>query len=192
MKAGGGKQKGAEWERECCKKLSLFITEGKREDVFWRSAMSGGRATVQAKKGIENRSQSGDISSVAEEGNLFTDVFCIEAKYYADLKLRSLVFGKPVKDSILDYWKQTQTQAILCRQEPILIVKQNRQEPLFCVSIMSKIGKYLAEEWLEDEGIPMLGVFPWLDLAIFSFDDFLEGVDPVSLMYNYNKLSVVK
>src|SRR5215216_6431446 len=38
--------KGPQWEREVCRALSLWVTNGERVDVFWRSAMSGGRATV--------------------------------------------------------------------------------------------------------------------------------------------------
>ena len=36
--------KGSEFEREMCKCLSLWWTDSKRDDVFWRSAQSGGRA----------------------------------------------------------------------------------------------------------------------------------------------------
>ena len=51
-KPGYGKQKGGEYERTVCKKLSLWVSNGTRDDIFWRSAMSGGRATLQRKKGI--------------------------------------------------------------------------------------------------------------------------------------------
>ena len=45
----GKSQKGGAWEREFSKYLSLWITEGERDDVFWRSSQSGGRATQRAK-----------------------------------------------------------------------------------------------------------------------------------------------
>jgi len=46
MRKGGGKAKGASFERDICRRLSLWVSAGKQEDVFWRSAMSGGRSTV--------------------------------------------------------------------------------------------------------------------------------------------------
>ena len=51
MRKGGGKAKGSSFERLICKELSLWITGGEHQDVFWRSAMSGGRSTVAMKKG---------------------------------------------------------------------------------------------------------------------------------------------
>ena len=37
MRSGGGKQKGSAFEREICKKLSLWFTENERDDIFFRS-----------------------------------------------------------------------------------------------------------------------------------------------------------
>lgn len=56
--------KGGAYEREICKKLSLWWTGGQRDDVFWRSASSGGRATVRAKRGASTYGQYGDIQAV--------------------------------------------------------------------------------------------------------------------------------
>ncbi|MBM3120244.1 MAG: hypothetical protein FJ006_12010, partial [Chloroflexi bacterium] len=55
--------KGASFERDISRQLSLWWTHGERDDVFWRSSMSGGRATVRAKKGQKTAYQNGDITA---------------------------------------------------------------------------------------------------------------------------------
>ena len=154
--------------------------------------MSGGRATVQAKKGVTNLMQSGDISAVDSAGYLFIESFYVELKCYKDLGLHSLLFGKPTKNSILDFWKQTQVASIIQKKDPILIAKQNRFDTLLCVSITSKIGKWLAKDWLKGDSPTMMAVYPLLDLVIFKLDEFFEDADPEVLLHLYNKLSIVK
>jgi hypothetical protein len=80
VKKGGGKGKGSSFERKVCVLLSLWVTNGKKKDAFWRSSMSGGRATIHVKRGDKNR-QAGDIAAVAPEGHQFTDVFFAECKH---------------------------------------------------------------------------------------------------------------
>ena len=53
--------KGSVFEREICKELSLWITSGERDDIFWRTAGSGGRATMRKKSGKTTANQEGDV-----------------------------------------------------------------------------------------------------------------------------------
>jgi hypothetical protein len=73
-------QKGGEFERELCKRLSLWWTHGARDDVFWRSAASGGRATIRGRKGQQTYGQYGDIQAVDPIGSPLTQLCTIEAK----------------------------------------------------------------------------------------------------------------
>lgn len=127
-RAGSGKAKGAEFERSVCKRLSLWVTDGERTDVFWRSAMSGGRATVARNKG-EHVRQSGDITAVASEGHALTDKLYFELKFYKDLELTSFF----VKHSgiLVRFWNKTINEADRYEKTPILIAKQNRLPALF-------------------------------------------------------------
>jgi len=127
MKAGRSKSKGSDFERQCCKLLSLWITNGKREDVFWRSAMSGGRATVAKKAGRDVR-QAGDITAVAPEGHALTDHYYIECKSYKKLDLDSFILDG--KGQLAKFWLETIKQAARHKRKPILIAKENRRESL--------------------------------------------------------------
>lgn len=73
-------QKGSPYERELCRKLSLWWTGGKRDDVFWRSSTSGAMATTRGKKGKKTEGHASDISSTHPSSAAFTDLLAIEAK----------------------------------------------------------------------------------------------------------------
>lgn len=72
--------KGSDFEREICKKLSVWWTGGGRDDVFWRSSQSGGRATQRSKKGLRTHGSYGDISAVDPVGEPLLKLFTIELK----------------------------------------------------------------------------------------------------------------
>lgn len=131
MKPGGGKRKGASFERDTCKKLSLWVSGRKREDLFWRSAMSGGRATVAHKRGVKLNYQSGDICAVHPEGHVLTDFVYFECKHLKKFTLDSLVCGGGALNKI---WRETAKQAKQYGKIPVLIAQQNRWPTLFITS----------------------------------------------------------
>lgn len=123
MKKGGGKAKGAQFEREVAVALSLWASHGEREDLFWRSAMSGGRATVAHKKGKHLAAQSGDLCAVHPLGQPFIDKFYVELKHYKDLQYHGLITGT---GTFVGFWESTVKQAAIYNKHPMLIAKQNR------------------------------------------------------------------
>lgn len=72
--------KGGNWERTFSKFLSLWWSNGKRDDVFWRSQTSGGRATQRKKSGQDTFGQYGDIAAVHPKGRPLLEVICFELK----------------------------------------------------------------------------------------------------------------
>lgn len=119
MKPGAGKRKGSKFEREICKLLSLWVTTGKRKDVFWRSAMSGGRATVH--RG-EVR-QAGDICSVSAEGHSLTDRYYIECRHYRDFGFVPFVLNNGGK--LGRWWSDVIDRAAFFDRLPMLVAKQS-------------------------------------------------------------------
>jgi hypothetical protein len=122
--AVNGKQKGSEFERQVAKKLSLWITHGIRDDCLWRSALSGGRATLQFKQGKKNKSQTGDLSSIDSLSQQFIDKFFIEIKFYKELGIES---GFIKNQGILkSFWDKLVKDALAAEKNPMLIARQNR------------------------------------------------------------------
>jgi hypothetical protein len=157
MRSGGGKNKGSSFEREICVALSLWLTAGKREDCFWRSAMSGGRATVR--KGAVR--QAGDICAVAPEGHVLTDKLYMECKHLKNITLDSLIKGK---GDLINIWKTTEIEAAKYGKIPTLVFRQNRWPTVMCTT---------------DEGINFLQLNDIVliqsrMLSFVKFDDFLK------------------
>ena len=76
-------QKGSQYERDTCKKLSLWWTQDldkPRDDVFWRTSQSGGRATTRAKKNIKTAYSYGDVTFIDPIGKPFIDSCLVELK----------------------------------------------------------------------------------------------------------------
>lgn len=130
MRKGGGKQKGASFEREVAKKLSIWCSYGQREDCLWRSAMSGGRATVAKKAGKILDAQAGDLSAVNEAGQPLISNFYIELKFYRDLQYAGILTGK---GHLIKFWEQTTTEANTYRKLPMLIARQNSYPAVVCL-----------------------------------------------------------
>lgn len=79
-----GASKGSSFEREICKRLSRWWSAGlgglERDDIFWRSSQSGGRATQRAKQGKKTFGSYGDIAAVDPIGAPLLQMFTIELK----------------------------------------------------------------------------------------------------------------
>jgi len=125
MRSGGSKAKGSSFEIKICRELSLLVTGGKRTDVFWRSALSGGRATLEFDRGLINKSQAGDISAIAREGLWLIDGYQIECKHYGDLQFMSGLLSNT--GVLYGFWKSVVKDSSKHKKKPLLIAKQNNR-----------------------------------------------------------------
>jgi hypothetical protein len=75
-----GNAKGSAFERCVCKALSIWWTNGARDDVFWRTAGSGARAKSRSKMGQRTFGQYGDIQAIDPIGQPLIDLTIIELK----------------------------------------------------------------------------------------------------------------
>ncbi len=190
MKSGGGKSKGSQFEREVCKKLSNWISYDLRDDLFWRSAMSGGRATVGMKKGIVRSNQAGDITSIDPLGQKLIDTFVIECKFYKNIQLHSLLFGTPKNNSIFEFWRVLNEKASELEKDPMLIIKQNGMPTLLGISTYAQKdkGRNLRRILLEDFELEPIAIFkyPAPNLCLYDFQYIVDMVYP-SIIEEYTK-----
>jgi hypothetical protein len=73
-------QKGSAFERKICKELSLWYTNGVSDAYFWRTAMSGGRATVRGRQGKKTANSAGDIGALDPAGAMLLKHITFELK----------------------------------------------------------------------------------------------------------------
>lgn len=169
MRPGGGKAKGSSFERQVCRDLSLWVSNGERDDLYWRSAMSGGRASVQFKKGGKNLTQTGDITAIDPLGAPLTSAFLVECKFYRDLILVGLFHG--IKTGISSHWTKCVEQAKQHNKLPMLIARQNRVAPMVV---------------LDQDGINFFGLTDLIatfhshapTLSLVWYDNFLKQAPP--------------
>jgi len=163
MKPGGGKNKGSAFERRVAEALSLWVSGGKRKDLFWRSAISGGRATQRNKKGEQIRTQLGDICAVDPLGNGLTDKYFIELKHYKDLEISSfLLRGTGL---LASFWLKASAEAAKYNRLPLLIARQNNY-PIFV--LLSAYDPCLIDVF------PQAYVGGTLHCKLMLFDDFIK------------------
>lgn len=92
----GKSLKGGAYEREMCRRLSEWWSDGDRDDLFWRSSQSGGRATQRAKKGKKTAGSYGDIAALDPLGQELLNIVTIEIKRgYTSAHIHSLLDRKP-------------------------------------------------------------------------------------------------
>jgi hypothetical protein len=128
-----GSQKGSAFEREICKRLSLWFTDGDRDDIFWRTAGSGARATRRGKK--TTFGQYGDIQATDPIGQPLIDAFTIEVKKgYNKLSIQDLIDVIPKKDRKHPLEKIIEKVEFDCRRAKskswMLIWKRDRRKCL--------------------------------------------------------------
>lgn len=150
-------KKGPAFERKMCRELSRWATDGERADVFWRSAMSGGRATVAARanRGAAYDRQAGDVSATHPAGHPLLDVFVVELKHYKKLRFDLWVYGNENRADT--FWREPVDVALDAEREPFIVLKGNRYKELLLVSAH-------VAGWFEYEhGIWITTTWPWLE-----------------------------
>jgi len=168
MKIGSGKSKGSSYERNICKKLSLWLSDGDDDSGFWRTSNSGGRHTIRLKKGKKTKNQDGDITSIYPEFDWFSNFYSIECKTYKDLNIWSLLINLK-GDNLKNFWKQTLKQADDSSKYPMLIAKQNQKPDII---VLSALSKNLIEGYF-GRFDPVL-IVPDIDMNIYILKDILE------------------
>lgn len=125
-----GRGKGPRWEREVCKDLSMWISGGERDDVFWRSAMSGGRSTIGMRTGVARAAQAGDISAIDALGEHLLRHVVIDCKHYRKLDIASGVISNTGR--LCRFWDALRTQSAAFGRTAMLVAKENNV-PALCL-----------------------------------------------------------
>lgn len=170
MRSGGSKSKGSSFERIISRLLSQWITGNKKEELFWRSAASGAKATIGRKKGIKSN-QDGDISSTSVKSHWLTREMYFECKNYKAINVIAF-FHK--SGDVYSWWCKTFKEAQESNKFPILIFKGNRTIIYAMVTriFWSKMDSYLGLKNFEH-----IRIHSGHDVVIFNFMEFLDHYD---------------
>lgn len=191
--------KGSAFERKICKQLSLWWTNNEREDIFWRTGGSGGRATTRAKKNKTTHGQYGDICATDPIGEPLIKTLTIEIKRgYSKFSIADLFDKSPsMKKQCYELFIE---QAIQSHKDAksyswLLIVCRDRRLPLVFMT-MELRNRF--ENLLMLNGLDMeiyIDGFKfgnrWQSICCWKFADFLKCVTPkmIKKLYRYNNVS---
>ena len=115
------KTKGSNYERDFAKRLSAWWTYGQLQDAFWRTSLSGGKATVSG-----SDVHVGDICALRPIGVPLENCVVFELKrgYNKSIILDWLLLGST--SLIGQWWKKGFDQAAALNRKFILIVKHDQ------------------------------------------------------------------
>jgi hypothetical protein len=143
MKSGAGARKGGAFERLVCKRLSFWLSQGERDDLFWRSSLSGGRATLQLRREFVNMAQAGDLTAISREAYEFAEHLFIECKH-----IRDLGFGRGFicQTGVLwNFWQKACESAQRYNKTPVLIARQNLYPIVVVTTSIQAVFRYPAQ-----------------------------------------------
>jgi hypothetical protein len=186
--------KGGSFEREISEELSLWFTQGERDDIFGRSDGSGGRFTRRKNKGTE--SQAGDITFTDPEGWPLIQLWNIEAKTGYGGKKRvkdekGVVIARVQKqwdvleciDSkksvpfIIEAWGQCLRDAILTNRKPILIFRRNLRSK--CIVMEMRYFNILCDYFGKPSSVSINLCMSPDELKIIPLKDFFEWIPDI-------------
>jgi hypothetical protein len=168
MKAGGGKHKGGEWERGVCRILSKWWSGGSDEDLCWRTAGSGAKATMVG----GGQFYFGDIGPVGPRMIPLFRVFNVDVKHYKNLDITEVL--RAVKHpQILEFWWQTKRDAIKSGRWAILIYKVNFLPALMAFDAQMPWGN---SPLLFNRKLPSV-LYIGNKIGLINFDWFIENVN---------------
>lgn len=161
----------------------MWLTDMRRDDLFWRSSQSGGRATFNVKRGKKHKSSAhaGDIVATHPLGHCLTERFLFECKFYKELNVPAFVYN--TGGTLSGQWDKTRKQARAHGKLPLMLVRENRRQDLLLITTAGLA--HFEDHLLEEHEASLLFVVPWRDCFAYSFDKFVETVDGPGYLAGY-------
>jgi len=138
--------KGGSFERTIAKELSLWFSNDERDDLFWRTAGSGARATTRMKKGVDTANSAGDIAYLHPTGKPFVDLCLVEIKRGYNKKKTSqdsrlsvlltldIPMNRKNKPVLIKWWEKAEEERkVHGRKYSIIIFRRDRHNACICM-----------------------------------------------------------
>lgn len=132
---------GQNFERKIAKRISLWFTG--RDDAVWRTAGSGARATMRAKKKKCTANSEGDLCYLDDSAKSLFELFVFELKkgYSKDIDVLSLIDGFSKKNFLYQWWLKISKAAAKIDREPLLIINRNGKQPIIVYNYDNPWGR---------------------------------------------------
>jgi hypothetical protein len=178
MRPGGGQAKGAAWERKAGVYLSLWVTEGQREDIFSRNVLSGGRFTNAVKAG-KDLGTPGDLMAAHPLAFDFLSLFLVECKHTASIQLDQYIFDKQGKTWLSKVITKAAGEAKTMSLNYMVIAMQNRKPPLLFMPAMAGM---MVRDRARPKGSVAFHRFHNDTVFCCTFEDFVRNVKCIDFL----------
>jgi hypothetical protein len=170
------KQKGNNFERDMSRKLSLWWTEGRRDDAIWRSASSGALSTVSRGR---YAAQAGDFAATDDAAAPLFQRVVIEAKRgYNQMSIQDLLDTPRVsmgKSQLYLILKKLYDEFRETRKIPLLLWKRDRRELLTVTLTVSIPFAFVPGE----VNLPAVGELPPIHVETWERFSSVNGIGAV-------------
>jgi len=173
-------KKGSAFERDTCRELSLWWSDGERDDIFWRTSGSGARATTRRKQEKRTAYEAGDVGFRCPTGKLFVDFFLLELKRGYSNKISILDIldkysGK--KPLLLQWWgKAEEERKSIKRQFSLIIFRRNSRRTCMLMDLkLYNLFQDQCGDFFSDVIFINRVTFQWV---VISLVDFFNWVSP--------------
>jgi hypothetical protein len=183
--------KGGNFEREVSKDLSLWWSNGERDDIFWHTGGSGSRFTSRRKQNKDTAYQGGDITFTDPIGEPLIKMFSIELKTGYGSKRKSKAQRRKVITNwaLMDFldsnqglpifgefWAQSLEDAELSGREPLLIFRRNMMKR--CIALWLTTFEIIVGVNPKPSDINLLILsVDWGDVIVLPLEPFFEWTD---------------
>ena len=123
----------------------MWWTGEQRDDIFWRSSQSGGRATERAKKGLSTANSAGDIGALDPDGHTLLEFITFELKRgYKDSDIHQIL-DRPdkLKPCIMDQWFSQTINSAQTASTPFWMLMTRRDRKLDLIWIPESLYRIL-------------------------------------------------
>lgn len=172
--------KGSQFERDICKSLSLWYTRRANDGVFWRTANSGGRATIRARQGKTTGDHCGDICAIDPAGESFLRLVALELKRgYNRSTFADLLDVSPKAKRIPVYaeWIKQVKRSAKAARVPYWLIIHRRDQRQAIVLLPQSLVLDLGGEWYAYAPVLFTCLICNERFHIMKLDDFLK-TDP--------------
>ena len=174
--------KGGASENETCRELSLWWSNGKTSALFRRTQMSGGKATVRARKKKKTPYEYGDITFSEPEAKPLIDFLLIENKsgYKDDINVLDFIDSPKKHPQLLKWWwKCEKERKEAKRQFSVIIFRRTRKSKCIMIEMQMMVElEELCGEY-DDNAIDLShNEDSWV---IMLFNDFLCWITPETI-----------
>lgn len=185
--------KGRVFEIQLAARLSLWWTDGERDDVLYHTHDSGGRATRRSRKGWVTAGSCGDICATDFTAQPLMDVVAIEAKRGYNQHTIAHLLDSPGK-TVQEYEKWIEQAALAALNARsfswLLIVRRDYRIPIviFPQALLRELQIYGALVPLPKPSMTMT-ISTCDTLVVTTLDAFLDGVKPDTIRRLSRKLT---